>query len=624
MTRSGSWRSSPLDMLLRSSKSRQIGLECIDQRSTCELIETNQDSSIDTNVRDNPKHYNDDKDAREFDPRLRGPPREAELAVDPRTGMKNYIANEQGDWATSIGYVRQSLLRSIHFGRMYTSSQKSSGSPEDLYEALRCLGQSLHCLEDFGAHTNYTELTLRQLGMNEVFPHTGLATEINLRGQRTFPLVTGTFGTVDFIHSVLGTATDHFAQTEVQQLDRALGEAQAETNRENLDGQRGFGISGTNMSSLTGLLSQIPGSGGNLCRQAEHLQFEADKQDSFNSGSQAIQERGGYQAPRASGPNFSQGGPSANIPGTNVDPVALAKKIYPILEFRDNVVRAIALTIERVPGLEKLVQKIMETLQLFILSLLAPFVRPIINAVSATLKQGSSTLVDTSAKHQFEVWTNISCSDPTHSMLSKDHFSNVLNEPAGFVAAEIVKYVAPRIVYAWEHPGVPEQEVMQDILRVFHHPVLRDQNCELHRNMFDAVQLWLSRNPDRSKLADILSSEGVRKGKNDIQSTPTFSHGSLSASNMFGFSGYTQVPAQQWHKISGRSIADGAPAGDDIGLGNAYPSGLEPGHAAMAGRQSSDFGAGSSGEVAGYCRAESEAYVSFSLSPLHHEHYAMV
>jgi hypothetical protein len=54
-------------------------------------------------------------------------------------GMKNYIANESGGWATSTGYVKFSLKRSIHFGRVYTSGARK-GQEKDLYEALRCLG----------------------------------------------------------------------------------------------------------------------------------------------------------------------------------------------------------------------------------------------------------------------------------------------------------------------------------------------------------------------------------------------------------------------------------------------------------------------------------------------------
>ena len=139
----------------------------------------------------NPKDYADNKDAREYDPRLRPPVQPSELLIDPRTGMKNYIANDNIGFATSLGYVKHSLSRSIHFGRMYTHGAESRGKETDLCEALRCLGQSLHCMEDFGAHTNYCELALREMGYRNVFPHTGVASEINLSGHHVYPLVTG-------------------------------------------------------------------------------------------------------------------------------------------------------------------------------------------------------------------------------------------------------------------------------------------------------------------------------------------------------------------------------------------------------------------------------------------------
>ena len=152
---------------------------------------------------DNPKNYADDADARKYDPRLRPPVDPIELEIDPRSGMKNYIANDAIGIATSLGYVKFSLTRSIHFGRVYTNGASGTkGKEPDLCEALRCLGQALHCLEDFGAHTNYTELALREIGYRDVFPHTGSSTEINIQGKRVFPLVTGTFGVVDFVHSV--------------------------------------------------------------------------------------------------------------------------------------------------------------------------------------------------------------------------------------------------------------------------------------------------------------------------------------------------------------------------------------------------------------------------------------
>lgn len=80
----------------------------------------------------------DNADARKFDPRLRGPVQQIELDIDIQTGMKNYIANENGGWATSAGYVKFSFSRSIHFGRLYTNGSGSSrGKEADLCEALR-------------------------------------------------------------------------------------------------------------------------------------------------------------------------------------------------------------------------------------------------------------------------------------------------------------------------------------------------------------------------------------------------------------------------------------------------------------------------------------------------------
>ncbi|KAI6798895.1 heterokaryon incompatibility Het-C [Hortaea werneckii] len=485
---------------------------------------------------DNPKDYADNEDARQYDPRLRGPVMPAELEVDPTTGMKNYIANERGGWATSLGYIKYSFARSIHFGRMYTHGPQK-GRDEDLCEALRCLGQGLHCLEDFGAHTNYTELALRELGFNNVFPHVGTQTMINLRGKQVFPLVTGTFGGVDFLHSVLGEATDHVTQsevneTEVAQLDAALSQAQDSNH-----GKRG---GGNDSSSFIDLLGQVPGTGG-LVQEALDLQAQSEAQAAQNQSYGASRDAGAggympygdqYGGARASNPstfgqqgqgNFqappgSQGGPPGpGIPGVNVnvDPQQVIAKIYPLLAFRDRVVRSIAGFVEKIPGLEKMIETISEKVTLFVMGLLAPYIKPLIAAASNALKQGSGTVVSASQKQQYIVWDDPTSSDPTHSLLSKDHFSNVLNAPAGQVAAAILQYCAPRVIYGWDHPEVPEHEILDDIGRTFHHPAIRDQNCELHRNMFRVVEQWVQSQPDGgAKLNHLLSSESVRAGHN--------------------------------------------------------------------------------------------------------------
>ncbi|TVY76166.1 hypothetical protein LSUE1_G005557 [Lachnellula suecica] len=493
------------------------------------------------------EHNADNADARKFDPRLRGPVQQVELEIDMQTGMKNYIANENGGWATSAGYVKFSFSRSIHFGRLYTNgSGNSSGREADLCEALRCLGQGLHCMEDFGAHTNYCELALRELGYRDVFPHTGVATEINVKGHRVYPLVTGTFGAVDFLHSVLGEATDHFTQTEVEEMDLALkGAEQAQSGA---GGERGLFGSGGGMDFVS-LLSQVPGQGGGLAATARDLQSQSAAQEYENATARSdVNSSNTYAAP-----------PHSNaVPGMSetFDPVATAKKIYPILEFRDRVVRAISATIAKIPGLEALVEKISETLTVFVLSLLSPFVRPIIDAVSKSLKEGSTGVVEASANQQFEPWNDAHCTNPTHSMLSKDHFSNKLNGCAGRVATTILQYVTPRVLYAWQNPGVPVEEVMKDILRAFHHPALRDESIEIHRNMFNTVRKWVDEQPDRHNLNSILSSASIKAGKNHKTSGEKdlgHSHGALG--------GHGKTAGSIWTEIQSRDL--GSMAGND-------------------------------------------------------------
>lgn len=80
------------------------------------------------------------------------------------------------------------------------------------------------------------------------------------------------------------------------------------------------------------------------------------------------------------------------------------------------------------------------------------------------------------------------------------------------MAAEILKFIAPRILYAWEHPDVPVKQVMADVDVVFHHPALRNERVECHRTMFKVVQDW-ARGSKRN-LDQVLSSESVKEGKN--------------------------------------------------------------------------------------------------------------
>jgi hypothetical protein len=122
-------------------------------------------------------------------------------------------------------------------------------------------------------------------------------------------------------------------------------------------------------------------------------------------------------------------------------------------------------------------------------------------------------------------------------------------EPAGQVAAAILAYVVPRVLYAWEHPQIPEQQVLNDVMRVFHHPAIRDQKNELHRNMFDVVQRWTNQLPDRgASLNKILGSDGVKKGLN--HSGDSHDHGLLGigSGKIHGYGSHSKVSGSEWEK----------------------------------------------------------------------------
>ena len=121
----------------------------------------------------------------------------------------------------------------------------------------------------------------------------------------------------------LGEATDHFAQTEVEQMDIALKDAEAQSKTSG-DGSRDFNSS-QGLSTMMSLLSQVPGT-GDLARQAADLQEMSDVQERESSEPFF----GAGMDMRFEGPPGSQGGPPGpNIPGTNIDPMKTAAQIYP-------------------------------------------------------------------------------------------------------------------------------------------------------------------------------------------------------------------------------------------------------------------------------------------------------
>ncbi|CAD0081742.1 unnamed protein product [Aureobasidium vineae] len=472
---------------------------------------------------DNPQGYAEGEDARQYDRRLRGPvDEERELSIDERTGLKNYIASEDMRITTSAQLVRNLFGRCIDLGREYNRSRDK----KQFYEALRLLGTATHCLEDYSAHSNYTELALIELGERDVFPHVGRNTQVRVQGARhqVYPIVTGTFGGVDFLHSVMGELDDKATQSEIQELEGVIDSSQNQ-----------------NTSLLKKLLKALPSGllGG---------KDQAGKVDELQSNAAAAQMGNMKLSPR--------------------QPEEWAKQlqevqnqIYPILEFHDGLMMGINEAIEKIPILPDLLEQLTEQLNIFVFSLLAPFVLPIISQVKEELATGSSEVIQSSRDKQLIVFHDDDSSNPTHSMLSKDHFSNILNEPAGKIGCAVLKWVVPQIVQCWDNENVDIARTLDRIIGgVFHHPALRqfgnDGAADGRHIMFGVVEQWWQEKSERERddLRLKLSRRGVETGQNHKEGVQDSGHGCCKP--LFQQKQHSNAPAAAAHAAVMEGISD--------------------------------------------------------------------
>ena len=106
-------------------------------------------------------------------------------------------------------------------------------------------------------------------------------------------------------------------------------------------------------------------------------------------------------------------------------------QIMPAIEFHDDIMKGITSAIEKIPVLPKIIEQLEEQLSRFVFSIMAPFVVPLIRQVKNELATGSGEIIQSSENEQHIVFNDDRSTDPTHSMLSKDHFSNVRILPLG-------------------------------------------------------------------------------------------------------------------------------------------------------------------------------------------------
>ncbi|KAJ7334879.1 heterokaryon incompatibility protein Het-C-domain-containing protein [Mycena albidolilacea] len=100
------------------------------------------------------------------------------------------------------------------------------------------------------------------------------------------------------------------------------------------------------------------------------------------------------------------------------------------------------------------------------------------------------------------VFDNPRASDPSHSLLSKNHFGLILNELAGKITILVVEHSVKLIVQAWPDNCDPWQAV-NVILEAFHLPYCVTSRLSIQDSMFEEL---------------VLTKESVRNGKNKLGS----------------------------------------------------------------------------------------------------------
>ncbi|KAH9486345.1 hypothetical protein JR316_0000409 [Psilocybe cubensis] len=411
---------------------------------------------------DNPKGYAETEgDARKYHPKLRPPVDPRELEIDERTGMKKYMATEDQGWDTSTAFIRRTLKSCIEHGRRAGGNENA-----DLWEAYRLLGTGLHTLEDLLAHSNWCELALRKMGHNQVFCHVGDQVTVNTPNGHAPPLVTGTFGSADFLHSLLGEAGDKLSQASVTDLSQKIDNAAQSGNE-------------SKIIALKNILSKFGGGNDDKLNQGEKIQQETKAFD-FNPDSIASPE--------------------------------IQKKLLDLLRWRDDVMRDIIKKIEMVPGLSNLLEELSNAMNEYVYTVLAPYLGPILTQATAVLDEGSKAVIDND--DQYEVFNNPRAHDPSHSLLSKDHFGLILNEPAGKIAQIVVENTVNLIVQAWGNNDNPDH-TLDRILEAFHHPYYASGRSEIQNKMYDHMERWINGlGRDSREILDCLTKESVRNHKN--------------------------------------------------------------------------------------------------------------
>ena len=207
---------------------------------------------------------------------------------------------------------------------------------------------------------------------------------------------------------------------------------------------------------------------------------------------------------------------------SNSQPDALWNAIEPMFRFHDQIAKFLLENEEafKIPILSSAKKTIEDSIDDLTYKFLAFFIEPAVKVMRDAVKNSKEVVEsqDRGVKGYVDIWgPDALGSDPSHSVLSKDHYSNVLNPVAGRVSLALINCATQKVVRTWEDLSLDPTSVVNSILEGFHHPYYMKESSDVQNAMYSAVTSWWeTRTEDKKRfLSRVLTKEGVRANQNN-------------------------------------------------------------------------------------------------------------
>jgi hypothetical protein len=178
----------------------------------------------------------------------------------------------------------------------------------------------------------------------------------------------------------------------------------------------------------------------------------------------------------------------------------LWRTIEPVFRLHDDVQKWLMENenLFKIPILSEAVENIGNYMNALVYKFLATLLEPSLQETRNAVKAARDAAQE--AGKQSDIWGDESeDSNPSHSDIAKDHFSNVLNQPAGLVATVITNWTTRMVVRCWDEKDQDADDMINHILTILHHPAFAQKKNDPQEYMFLAVKTWWNAHSDQQR-----------------------------------------------------------------------------------------------------------------------------